>query len=136
MDPKEVIPNSLVVRSAEQHLYRIGLSFTPISDEKRRNFLFEPKLIFFILCLQYIKAFPMIFLPESTVNPYVFVVLGEFGHFVKMRSVGNMALICFGTLAIGTQLIYFYNHMKRPKANIPSRFRNDFRIYYSDQYWS
>ena len=49
MEPDQLLPHDLIVKNADKHLYRNGLSFTPISDEKRRNVLFKPIVIFIIL---------------------------------------------------------------------------------------
>ena len=46
MDPDKLLPTYLLLNNADKHLYRNGLSFTAISDEKRRNVLFKPIVIF------------------------------------------------------------------------------------------
>src|SRR5437868_6085456 len=110
MDPNEVIPHYLVVKNADKHLYRNGLSFTPISDEKRRNLLFKPIVIFTVFMLTFIKSFVLIFIPEDKQN--VIIYLGDFAHFTKVGKVINSGIVLASGMGMITLSIYYYNYKK------------------------
>src|SRR5437870_12036976 len=90
LDPNQVIPHYLVVKNADKYLYRNGLSFTPISDEKRRNLLFKPIVLFTTFLISSIKSFVQIFTPD---NSYLIVILADHTRFLNIGQTVNIATL-------------------------------------------
>ena len=110
IDPNRDIPYYLVVKNADKHLYRNGLSFTPISDEKRRNLLFKPIVMFTVFGLNFIKSLVLILVPNDWRK--VFVILGDFSYFINVGRVINITIVLGCANLMSTQFIYFYNYKK------------------------
>ena len=108
MDPDKLLPSNLVVKNADKHLYRNGLSFTAISDEKRRNVLFKPLVIFTVLVINLIKYIILTQITDD--NSYLYFILGDFDHFLGISNLINIILVICDLITICTQLVYFYGY--------------------------
>ena len=122
MNLDQLLPSNLLVINADKHLYRNGLSFTAISDEKRRNVLFKPIIIFTVLMVFEIKTIILIQIRDNN-NSYLHIILGDFGLFLGNSMVINSASLFFFAVTIFTQLIYFYCHKTNTKITFVKMFQ-------------
>ena len=106
-DANKTLPQSIALKSAENHLFRIGLSFESRNDEIR-GFFHKPLLISIIIIIAIIKFFVSLLIPEENVKYFIYI--GDFTYFLGIRGYYNIAGILYGILALNSQLIYYYNY--------------------------
>ena len=110
----QLLPQNLVIVSAETYLYRIGLSLTTKSYVKRPK-LNHPLLVFIVTVISIIKIAISLFFSEN--NKYYFIIVGDFGYFFGVRFHFNISAILYMLLALSSQLIYYYNYKNDIKPN-------------------
>jgi len=106
-DISKPLPPNLVLTSAGNHLYKIGLSLFPFGSETRRPF-YNPYFISLIISIYFIRSLTALLLNED--NDKNFIIIGDFAHFVKAKYHLNIALILYCFLAFVSQLINYWNH--------------------------
>ena len=109
IDANKVLPQNLIIKSAENKLLSIGLIYrTNNNSNVFRGILYNPLFIFTIISIGIIKLFIGLLLPED--NAYIFKIIGDFTYFLGIRIYGNIAGILYFSLAFISQLIYYYNY--------------------------
>jgi hypothetical protein len=113
-DPNVILPQNVILSSAENNLFRIGLCLTSKSHLKR-NKLHNP---LFILCVNSIFLLRILI---SLLTPkdynYLFIIIGDFSYFLGIRIHFNIACGLYILLAMTSQLIYYYNYKNDIKPN-------------------
>ena len=108
MDVNKCLPQELTVQSVEHILHRIGLTLDSTKSYPKRKLFFNPILLFIILSIITFREVFVISLNEE--NDLIFKVLGSFGYFMGLRRELSLCLFCYSGLAMGFQLIYYYNY--------------------------
>ena len=109
IDANKVLPQNLIIKSAENKLLSIGLIYrTNNNSNVFRGILYNPLFIFTIISIVIIKLFIGLLLPED--NAYIFKIIGDFTYFLGIRIYCNIAGILWFSLAIISQLVYYYNY--------------------------
>ena len=107
MIPNVILPQNVIISSAENNLYRIGLCLTSKSDLKR-NKLHNPLLIFSVNSIVLLRNLISLLTPNH--YKYVFIIIGDFSYFLGIKIHINIAVALYILLAITSQLIYYYNY--------------------------
>jgi hypothetical protein len=106
-DTNKVLPQNIVLKGAENHLYRIGLNLISNGPEKR-NVLYNPLLIFNLNIAIVIKSIVSVLKPEE--NGKLLIIIGDFAHFFGAKTHLNLIIILSTILALNSQLISYYNY--------------------------
>ena len=106
-DPNVILPQNVIISSAENNLYRIGLCLTSKSP-LNRNKLHNPLLIFIVNSIVFIKCLISLLIPND--YKYLFIIIGDFSYFLGIKIHFNIAVALYILLAITSQLIYYYNY--------------------------
>src|SRR5882724_928335 len=107
LNPSNRLPSYLIIPSAVNYLYKIGLCLTNENKtDKKRGFINKPIIGFIII---FIAAVRYIIL-TSHENTYVFIYLGDFSYFAFNREltivhIYNFACLNFALLTLSSQLI-------------------------------
>jgi hypothetical protein len=104
-DANKVLPQNIVLKGAQNHLYRIGLNLKPNGKEKRNSF-YNPILILSVNIATVIKAIVSVLTPEE--NEKLLTIIGDFGHFFGMKTHFNIILIMATILALISQITNYY----------------------------
>jgi hypothetical protein len=107
LNENKPLPKEMILNSAENHFYRIGLSLASVGVKKRR-FLYNPFLVFIVNILALIKSTFSVLLPEE--NGYLLLINGDFAHFLGLKNNFNTTPILLTLTSLSSQLIYFYNY--------------------------
>ena len=106
-DPNVILPQNVIISSAENNLYRIGLCLTSRND-LNRNKLHNPLLIFSVNLIVFIKCLISLFSPND--YKYLFIIIGDFSYLLGIRIYLIITVFLYILLAITSQLIYYYNY--------------------------
>jgi hypothetical protein len=109
-DPNRLLSNNLVIKKAGSHLYLIGLSLTQFGSQKRHRF-YNPKFVLFINLLLVMRC--IISILSNDDNRNLFIIIGDYSYFFKVRFHYNIALAMYVILAIISQLIYYRSSHKK-----------------------
>jgi hypothetical protein len=108
LDVDKPLPSVIAIKSAENHLYRIGLSLFSFGSQKRNRF-HNPFFISFIICVQILKSITAILMKE---DKYRLLLIGDFTYFLNGRYFINLALILSGLLALFSQSFHYWKYYK------------------------
>jgi hypothetical protein len=100
-DVNKPLPPVIVIKSVENHLYRIGLSLFSSGSQKRNGF-HNPFFISFIICVRMLKSITAILMKEDTYRP---LLIEDFTYFLNARYFFNTTAVLFASLAIFSQLL-------------------------------
>ncbi len=107
-----LLPSNLVIDSASNHFYRIGLSLYKNNSLKRSR-IYNPIIIFLILNLYMFRALIATQLP----NNFDFVVIGDWPYYLGAKFHLNMSVASFQCLALINQIIHYLNYRKNIKPS-------------------
>jgi hypothetical protein len=102
------LPSVIAVKSAQNHLYRIGLSLFSFGSQKRNRF-HNPFFVSFIICAQMLKSITAILMKE---DKYRILLIGDFCYFLSGRYFINIIIILWSVLALFSQLIHYWKYYK------------------------
>ena len=108
-DENKVLAENVCLKSADNHLYRIGLCFSPYNSNewsKRRNALHNPILISSIFVIQIIKSIVNLLVSD----PKAFVWNGDFTRVFHLRIHFNIAFILFSVMTLSSTTIWYSNY--------------------------
>ena len=111
MDLSKPIPISLRVESASRHLYIRGLSYIQ-NGPKKRHFIYKPKVIFGVFFTYLIRNVVLIS-TSGDVNRRLVTVLADFGYYLNIQFVVNVASAVCCMLGMATMIIYWINYKRR-----------------------
>jgi len=106
-DPRYLLPENIVIKSAGTHFYRIGLSLFP-NGSKKRSKIHNPLFIFVIQLLVTIRY--IIGLLTSNENRTFLLLSGNVFHFLNMRIHGNIAATFVNSIVIISELYHYKNY--------------------------
>jgi len=115
------LPKNMILKSAESHLYRIGLCLSSTDSIKRSKF-HNPLLVFIINCITLIKC--IISLLSSEENETIFIIIGDFSYFVGIKTHYNITIAFYVLMATVSQIINYYND----KHGIELKYLNVFKM--------
>src|SRR5215470_5267368 len=95
-DINKPLPPVIAIKSAENHLYSIGLSLFS-SGSQMRNKFHNPFFISLIISVQILKSITAILMKE---DKYKLLLIGDYTYFLNDRYFMNATLILSGVLAI------------------------------------
>ncbi len=101
------MPTELILDSAENRLYRIGLIVRSENGEKRSIF-YKPLLVFGVNIILIVKYIVSLLLNEE--HEKLLITIGDISHFYGAKIHLNVALILFTLLTLNSQLIHYYNY--------------------------
>ena len=107
LNQKETLPQNLIINSAENNLYRIGLCLTS-RNPLNRNKWHNPLLIFSINLIVLIKVLVSLLLTVNHQN--CSLIIGDVLDILQIRIHAKIFFILILFLAISSQLIYYYNY--------------------------
>jgi hypothetical protein len=108
IDVDKPLPSVIAIKSAENHLYRIGLSLFSFGSQTRNRF-YNPFFISFIICVQILKSITFILMKE---DKYIHLLIGDFTYFLNGRYFMNLAIILWGFLALCSQSLHYWKYYK------------------------
>src|SRR5258705_13961391 len=87
IDTNKHLPQNLIIKSAENHLFRIGLCLTTdnhnINSVQRRSQIYKSIFVFIIQFMYFLKS--IIILLSFTENNVLLIFLGDFSHFYEIK---------------------------------------------------
>ena len=110
-DANKVLPTNVSLKSVDNHLFRIGLSFNHYTNDeslKKRHFLYNPILINSILLIQLIKSIVNLIV----LDPMLVIWSGDFARALGIRIHVNILLILVTSVNLSSSLIWYYNYIK------------------------
>jgi hypothetical protein len=107
-DVYKPLPSIIVIKCAENHLYRIGLSLFSFGSQTRNRFN-NPFFVSFIICVQILKSITAIHMKE---DKYRHLLIGDFTCFLNGRYFLNSAANFWGTLALFSQILHCWKYYK------------------------
>ena len=109
IDVNKKLPQNLIIKSAENKLLSIGLIFrNNVNGNEFRSILYNPIFIFSIMSIGMTKMMVSLLLPED--HEYIFKIIGDWIYLLGIRIYGNTAGVLYISLAIISQIIYYYNY--------------------------
>jgi hypothetical protein len=108
-DANKLLPQNIVLKGAENHLYRIGLNLISNGPEKRSIF-YNPLLLFSANVIALLKSIVSLLTPEE--NKKLMIIIGDFAHFFGAKTHYNVIIILSIILTLIYQLINYYNYKK------------------------
>jgi hypothetical protein len=106
-DSNKLLPKNIVLKGAQNHLYRIGLNLISNGREKRDIF-HNPLLIFGVQIVIVIKSIVSLLTPKEYEK--FLTIFGDFAHFFGPEIHFNIITILSTVLALISQLINYYNY--------------------------
>ena len=111
IDTEHVLPPHLVIPSAEDLLYDIGLCLTSVKEEpKPRKLLSRPKVIWIIEWIFFFQRFFSILIGQE--NRQALLILGDVGGYLGLKTNWNVLIIIAISIVISSQLNYYYNYKR------------------------
>ena len=105
----KVLPENLIIKSVDNHLYRIGINHVNNSEVNDRNIIHNPILIAIVCWIQVFKN--ILHLTYSGFSDYnMFLYLGDWPRLMGMRYHFNAASLLVAILAISSHIIWFINY--------------------------
>ena len=105
ISPNRVIPEHLVIRSADDLLYSIGLCLQSVRERPKRKAIYNPILIAFVSWLHLSLRVASILLLE---NRHWLPLIGETGRYFGMKFHWNFYVCLINAFMIASQLNFFY----------------------------
>ena len=112
----KVLPNEMVIRGADSHLYRIGVSLSEIRTKIKRKWYFSPYLISFFVYFNSIKHLTLQFMDLRGAD--IHWIIGDVDYFFQSMNAFNISFPICGVLILGLQLINVYNKWKGIKLDL------------------
>jgi hypothetical protein len=88
-DSREPLPQDIVIKSAGNHLYNIGLTQFSLTKQNNRKFYFNPLFVFTINNILIVITIFMIILKDQQYF-YIHLIFGNFFHLMKIRTYSNI----------------------------------------------
>jgi hypothetical protein len=107
-DVEKPLPSVIVIKGAESHLYRIGLSLFSFGSQTRNRF-HNPFFILFIICVQTLKSITAILLKEGGIKR---LLIGDFAYFLNGGNFLNTSIILCGISTFISQLLHYWKYYK------------------------
>jgi hypothetical protein len=107
-NPRDILVEDIVIKSAGSHLYRIGLSLFPKGSKKRNKF-HNPLFVFifqFLITIRYV--IPLLL---SDGNETLLLLSGNIFQFLNMTTHGCITAIFLNLIALISQLHHFYYYL-------------------------
>jgi hypothetical protein len=108
LDLDKPLPSVIAIKSAESHLYRIGLSLFSFGSQIRNRF-HNPFFISFIISVQILKSITAILMKE---DKYRLLLIGDFTYFINGRYFLNTSIILIASLLLISQLLHYWKYYK------------------------
>jgi hypothetical protein len=108
IDVDKPLPSVIVIKYAENHLYRIGLSLFSFGSQTRNRF-HNPFFISIIICVQILKSITAILMKE---DKYRLLLIGDYAYFLNGRYFINSIIILWSLLALCSQLLHYWKYYK------------------------
>jgi hypothetical protein len=105
-DVEKPLPSVIAIKSAENYLYRIGLSLFSFGS-KTRNRFHNPFFISFIICVQILKSMTAILMKE---DKYKLLLIGDYTYFLNGRYFINLAIILWAFMALCSQSLHYWKY--------------------------
>ena len=109
LNPNRVIPEHLVIRSADDLLYSIGLCLQSVIERPERKAIYNPKLIAFVSWIHLMLRIASILLPEDS---QWFPLIGETGRYFGMKFHWNFYVCLINAFMIASQQNFFYAYKR------------------------
>ena len=111
IDVNKCLPPELTVQSVDDILYRIGLTFESTHPSTKRRLLSQPLIIFIYSLIILVKDCILFSLSDD--HERIFMYFD--GHLLSARRHCHLLVITSETLAISSQIIYYYNYRNGKK---------------------
>ena len=108
-DANKVLPTNVLLKSVDNHLFRIGLSFNHYTNDesrKKRHFLNNPILINSVLFIQLIKCI----INLNILDPMLVIWTGDFARALGFRVHHNIVNLLLIAMTMSSSLIWYYNY--------------------------
>ena len=113
-DANKVLPTNVSLKSVDNHLFRIGLSFNHYTNDesrKKRHFLYNPFLINCVFLIQLIKCIINLIVLDSK----LVIWTGDFTRALGLRIHMNIMIIIATIMSMSSSLIWYYNYINGTK---------------------
>ena len=112
-----VLPPQLVIKGADSHFYRIGLSLFESRTKIKRKLFNKPIIIAIITAINFIKH--LILLLETYVGTTDNrLIIGDLDYLTQSMGVMNIGYCFVSAITVGSQLINVYNKWKGIKPDL------------------
>ena len=108
-DANKVLPTNVSLKSVDNHLFRIGLSFNHYTNDeslKKRHFFYNPILINTFYFIQIIKSIVNLIV----LDPKLVIWNGDFARALGIRVQYNIIMLLFAAMNMSSSLIWYYNY--------------------------
>ena len=116
LNVNQVLPPQLIIKGADSHLYRLGLSLFECRTKIKRKLFYHPLFITIINTIGLIKHILTLLIDVGSTDNHL--IIGDNDYFCQ--AIGVMAfgsVICCGII-LGSQLINVYNKWKDIKPDL------------------
>ena len=107
----QLLPKELVVKSADSHLYRIGLCVPTDDKSVKRRFIQKPFMIWTIFLIETCKMVTFAALPKDKYES----IRSQFGDYGGLTGMGNFYRLIMGgyvSTSISSLVIHYWNYKK------------------------
>jgi hypothetical protein len=121
LNPSVILPQEIIIETAGDHFYKIGLSQYKIGESQRSS-LHNPKLIAIVVSLLLIRCIISLITPKE--YEQVFYWMGDFTYYLKIRIHCNVGLISF----FSSTLIFLFLHYLKYRKKIRPTYLKPFAM--------
>ena len=111
----------LIIRGADSHLYRIGLSLDQSSPDSTRNYFYQPWFVFCLTTHLFVHQTVIILVPQK--EQAFHVRIGDVGQLIGVKVPLAQASAVVGLLASVSQIFNYLNHKNGVKSTELNVFR-------------
>jgi hypothetical protein len=105
-NPNKVLPHNIVIKTAGNHFYEIGLWQFRIGNAKRNQVIYHPLLRLIIQILLCLRSFISLLTKRN--DPEFFVQIGDFNYFLNVRYQFNVCLMLLNIITMINIAIHYW----------------------------
>ncbi len=120
VDIDQPLPQSMLIHSAENELFKDGLQFV-INSVSKPRLIHKTFFVCIVFSIQLIKCSVSLLLPKESEE--LAIIIGDFANFLGVRLHFNLCIILLAILALSSQLLHYSDHINGTKPSYLEVFR-------------
>jgi hypothetical protein len=113
-DTDRPLPESMLIHSAENELFKDGLQFV-INSHSKPRLIHRTFFVYIVFSIQLIKCSVSLLLPNESEE--LAIIIGDFANFLGVRLHFNLCIILLAILALSSQLLHYSDHINGTKPS-------------------
>ena len=105
----QLLPKDLVVKSADSHLYRIGLCVPTDDSSVKRSFIQKPIIIYSVFMIEICKIIVFAILPKENLQ-HIRLYLGDYGELTGLGNFYRLIIWAYVSTSLFSMLIHYWNN--------------------------